>query len=106
MADYLSINIPQILESATEYNDVADDIRRVQSNVDNMPDPTSAFGDDVYGHKAIPNVLAAKEASDQLLSGVHGLINGAGENLVVTGQSFDNANNVNEGIVKSFSVNP
>jgi hypothetical protein len=106
MSEYLSINIPQILESATEYNNVADDIHRVQMNVENMPDPTSAFGDDVYGHKAIPNVLAAKEASSQLLSGVHGLINGAGENLVVTGQSFGNANEVNEGIVKSFSPNP
>jgi hypothetical protein len=106
MTEYLSISIPQILEDVPEYDDVADRIQVVQQNVDNIPDPTSAFGNDQYGRKAIPNILAAKQASDQLLSGVHGMVTGASQNLVITGQTFGNANDVNGDLVKPFIDNP
>ena len=99
---YTSVNTPQILDSASAYLELGDDITRVQGNLDNnMPDPKEAFGDDVYGNKVIPNILLGKQQGDDLLSGVHGMVTGASQNLVTTAQSFDNANNVNEGLVKS-----
>lgn len=99
MAAITNIDGTQILESAKEYDDLADDFDRVQGDVDNMPDPTAAFGDDEYGHKAIPNILAVKQATDQVLSGAKSLVRSAGTNLGVVVQKFGDANNTNESLV-------
>ncbi len=104
---YTAVSTPQILDSATGYLDLGDDVKSVMRDLDNnLPDPKEAFGDDVYGHKAIPNILLGKQQGHELLTGVHGMVTGAGQNLVTTAQSFDNANDTNEGLVKPFHVNP
>jgi hypothetical protein len=104
---YTAINVPDIYESAKGYLDLADDIHNARTDLDNnLPDPTEAFGDDEYGHKVIPTILAAKKQSDDLYTGVHGMIISGGKNLVITGQQFGKSNNVNEDLVKAFSVNP
>ena len=104
---YTAVDITHILESAQGYLDLVGDIDRVRGDLDNdMPDLTDAFGDDEYGHKAIPTVQQGKQQGDDLFTGVRGMIRGGGRNLVVTGQSFGNANDTNEGLVKSFNLNP
>lgn len=104
---YTAVSVPQIYESAQGYKDLADDFRRVRSNLDNnIPDPTEAFGDDEYGRKAIPNIVQGKQEGDDLFDGIIDMVGGAGDNLEITAQSFDNSNKVNEGLANKSSFHP
>jgi hypothetical protein len=103
---YTAVSITQLFDAAGDCDDLDNDAQDVQNIVDNMPDPVAAFGNDDYGKKVIPNILAAKQQGDDLLTGVRGMMSGAGQNLKITGQSFTNADDTNQGLVKPVSVNP
>jgi hypothetical protein len=104
---YTDVSTGQIRDGAAGWFTVGGDVQRVLLDVDNnMPDLKAAFGDDEYGDKVIPNIVAGKQQGHELLTSVHGMVTGAGQNLVNTAQAFDNANNVNEGLVKPVHLNP
>jgi hypothetical protein len=104
---YTDVSTSKIFDSATGYFDLGDEFDQVRENLaNNLPDPKDAFGDDVYGNKAIPNILLGKQSGDQLLIGGRDMITNGGQNLVTTAQSFNNANDTNEGLVGPHRVNP
>jgi hypothetical protein len=104
---HTAVSITQTFESAQGYKALAARFRQVQSDLKyDVPDPTDTFGDDEYGRKAIPNIVQGMKEGDDVFNGAIDIVGGAGDNLERTAQSFDNANNVNEGLANKSSFHP
>lgn len=102
---HTAVSITQILESAQGYKALAARFRQVQSDLKyDVGNPTETFGDDEYGRTPAAYVVQEMGQGDAVFNGATDMMDGAGDNLDRTAQSFDNANNVNEGLANKSPV--
>lgn len=100
MPDNLGVNFTQIEAASQAWTDIGDEADRVAKNLtDGVPDLMTAFGNDVYARKAVPNLQPALDGSVTLITSVKGQSYSTAKNLAITGQQFAKADGVNKDLV-------
>jgi len=115
MADRFAANLPDIRSSAGDFGNVASELARIRSTVNNeVPDPrliaasddgTNDDFTDLFGNKIDPAVRGA----EQLLLGLHDGVGTQQDKLLTTVDFYDKANNHNTeqaGNLLNHAVNP